>query len=213
VRFRRYVLRRLVESGAQSVTVSHAICTLVLAVTLAGGQAAAAERASTLTPAAAEIASSNEAAIRRQIDMLNHGDWRGALQIYSDDTKNFGRPLGRAIMARLFEDIYTTFPDFHMAILDIIAQGDWVVVRGRSSGTHKGMGKIPLNGGLLVGVAPTNRHFEVDVIHWYKMIDGKIIDHYDTRDDLSMMQQLGLSPQPKPFDWDKLAAEANGRNP
>jgi hypothetical protein len=34
----------------------------------------------------------------------------------------------------------------------------------------------------------------VQHIHWYKLLDGKIVDHYATRDDIGMMQQLGLLP-------------------
>jgi predicted ester cyclase len=160
--------------------------------------------------AATNSPAANEASVRFQVDMMNRGDWTGALDFYTADSKNFGRPTSRAVMAKLFEDISTTFPDFNMVIQDLVAKDDWVIVRGRATGTHKGMGKIPLNGGLLVGVPPTHKHFEVDVMHWYKMRDGKIVDHYDTRDDLSMMQQLGLSPKPKPFDWARLAAEVNG---
>ena len=64
---------------------------------------------------------------------------------------------------------------------------------------------------LLVGVPPTHRHFKADAIHWFKLKDGKIADHYATRDDLSMMQQLGLLPPPIAFDWRKFAMETNTR--
>jgi predicted ester cyclase len=177
------------------------ICVVVLNAFFAGISAASA--------AEADAAMSNAATIRSQIEMMNRGDWKGALDYYTSDSRNFGRPVGRAVMSRIFEDIYGTFPDFRAEILDMAAVGDSVIVRTRTSGTHKGVGKIPVNGGMLVGVAPTDKHFEVSAIHWYKLKDGKIVDHYATRDDLAMMQQLGLSPEPKPFDWGKFAADAN----
>jgi hypothetical protein len=31
-------------------------------------------------------------------------------------------------------------------------------------------------------------------MHWYKLRDGKIVDHFASRDDLGMTQQLGLLP-------------------
>jgi predicted ester cyclase len=151
----------------------------------------------------------NIALVTTQIDIMNRGDWKGALEYYSDSSRNFGRPVGRAVMARIFEDIYTTFPDWHVDIKDIAASGDYVIVREVTSGTHKGVGKIPVNGGMLVGVAPTQKHFAIDAIHWFTVKQGKIVDHYATRDDLAMMEQLGLSPQPAPFDWGKFAADAN----
>jgi predicted ester cyclase len=68
-------------------------------------------------------------------------------------------------------------------------------VRGIFSGTHRGIGRLPMNGGMLVGVPPTGRHFEVQHIHMLQVRDGKIVEHFASRDDLGMMQQLGLIAQ------------------
>ena len=97
-------------------------------------------------------------------------------------------------MRATFEDIYTTFPDWKMGIVDLVAEGDSVVVRCTVSGTHKGVGKRPINGGMLVGVAPTGKRFEVQHIHWNTVRGGKIVDHRATRDDIGMNRQLGLLP-------------------
>lgn len=96
------------------------------------------------------------------------------------------------MILRIFEDIYTTFPDWRMDVADVLADREVVVVRATASATHLGVGKLPVNGGLLVGVPPTAKSFTVAHIHWYVMRDGQIIDHYATRDDLGMMKQLGL---------------------
>ena len=160
---------------------------------------------------AAGTASTNTAIVEKQLAEMNHGDWRTALDVYTPDTRNFGRKVGRAVMARIFQDIYATFPDFRQDVVDIVAVGDSVIVRETMSGTHRGVGRIPVNGGMLVGVAPTGRHYEIDAIHWYKLKDGKIVDHYAVRDDLKMMQDLGLSPRGARFDWAAFAAEANAR--
>jgi predicted ester cyclase len=153
--------------------------------------------------------STNIKIIESQLAEMNRGDWKTALGVYTPDTRNFGRKVGRAVMARIFQDIYTTFPDFKQEIVEIVAVGDSVIVREKMKGTHDGVGRIPVNGGMLVGVAPTGRHYEADAIHWYKLKDGKITDHYAVRDDLKMMQDLRLSPEPAPFDWAAFAAEAN----
>lgn len=91
----------------------------------------------------------------------------------------------------MFDDIYTTFPDWKMQVEDMAVEGENVVVRCRTSGTHRGIGRLKLNGGELIGVEPSGNHFEVWHIHWYKVRDGAIIDHYAVRDDLGMMSQLG----------------------
>jgi predicted ester cyclase len=185
------------------------LCIMALIGILAGGVTTlAAETAGT---AVAETPESNMALIRAQHELLNSGHWQATLDYYTPASRNFGRPVGRTVMSRIFEDIYGTFPDYREEIVEITAVADSVILRIKSSGTHEGVGKLPVNGGLLVGVPPTHKHFEVSAIHWYKLKDGKIVDHYAVRDDAAMMQQLGLSPPPKPFDWAKFAAEANGR--
>jgi predicted ester cyclase len=73
-----------------------------------------------------------------------------------------------------------------------VVEGEWVVVRCTFSGTHRGVGRIAVNGGMLVGVPPTGRHFEVQHIHMYKVPNGEIVEHFANRDDFGMMQQLGL---------------------
>jgi predicted ester cyclase len=76
----------------------------------------------------------------------------------------------------------------------LLAEGDTVVVRSRVSGTHLGVGQRPINGGMLVGVKPTGKRFEVSHIHWYRVRNGKIAEHHANRDDIGMMRQLGLLP-------------------
>jgi len=146
-----------------------------------------------------DLVAQNTAVIRAEHAKLSRGDWQAAAEEYAEDTRNFGRPVGRAGVRRVLEDIHRTFPDMRLEIVDLVAVDDAVIVRCTFSGTHEGVGQLPVNGGLLVGVAPTHKHFEVQHIHWYKLRAGKIVDHYATRDDMGMMQQLGLLPAPPPF--------------
>lgn len=136
----------------------------------------------------------NLEAVRRMTEKMNRGEWRLAADDFAEDTQNHGEKVGREGVRAVLEDIFTTFPDFRMETLESFAAGDWVSVRYQVTGTHRGVGKIPVNGGMLVGVAPTGKRFSVEHIHMFKFRDGKVIDHYATRDDLGMMQQLGLVP-------------------
>jgi predicted ester cyclase len=141
----------------------------------------------------------NLAVIQRQYDLLNAGDIDGALALYDENTRNHGRPVGRAGVAMVLRDIFATFPDARTEPENVVAAGDDVIVRGISSGTHKGVGRLPVNGGLLVGVQPTGKYFAVQHIHWYTLANGLIVDHRANRDDIGMMVQLGLLPAPPPF--------------
>jgi predicted ester cyclase len=82
------------------------------------------------------------------------------------------------------------FPDIHFEIEDMIAEGDLVACRIRSEGT---------NSGALNGVIPaTGRSFSAAQTHWFRIGEGKLREQWATRDDLSVMVQLGVIPRPGP---------------
>jgi steroid delta-isomerase-like uncharacterized protein len=148
----------------------------------------------------------NRAVVRAHLDLISRGELKQAVELYSPDIRhNLGTSpagtagpaaVGLANRLAVMEDILTTFPDWKMEIVDMVAEGDSVVVRCRISGTHRGVGKRNVNGGYLVGVPPTGKHFEVQAMHWFKLRDGKITEHFPSRDDLGMTRQLGLLPPP-----------------
>jgi len=49
---------------------------------------------------------------------------------------------------------------------------------------------------MLIGVQPTGRTFEVQHIHMYWVLDGKIAEQFANRYNVGMMRQLGLLPTP-----------------
>ncbi len=81
----------------------------------------------------------------------------------------------------------SAFPDLHMTIEDLIAERDKVVAFTTLSGTHQG---------AFMGIPPTGKHFTQRQIHILRFTDGKLAEHWAVRDDLGMMQQLGVIPAP-----------------
>jgi steroid delta-isomerase-like uncharacterized protein len=81
----------------------------------------------------------------------------------------------------------TAFPDLQITVEDWIAEGDKVVTRFRAQGTHQGP---------LMGMPPTQRRVTVTGIDILGFENGKITEHWGNRDDLGMMQQLGVIPSP-----------------
>lgn len=82
----------------------------------------------------------------------------------------------------------SAFPDFHLDVEDMIAEGDRVAARVTLSGTHQGE---------FVGMPPTGKHFSVNTIDIVRFADGKIAEHWGVTDNLGMMQQLGIIPTPE----------------
>lgn len=100
-----------------------------------------------------------------------------------------GRVHGPSHARQVVEWLTAQFPDLEMTIESLVAEGDMVAVRVRSAGT---------NHGRLGGFAPpTNKRFVADQSHWYRVADGRLCEHWATRDDLSTMLQLGLIEPPK----------------
>jgi predicted ester cyclase len=137
--------------------------------------------------------SPNVAVVKRYYAAINRGDAKAAAAEFADDGKNFGRAVGRQGLEARIVDILKTFPDWHMEILEIADAGDVVVVRCKVSGTHRGVGTMSMNN-MPVGAQPTGKRFEVTHMHWHKLRDGAIVEHYANRDDLGMLRQLGLVP-------------------
>jgi steroid delta-isomerase-like uncharacterized protein len=79
------------------------------------------------------------------------------------------------------------FPDLEITIEDQIAEGDKVVTRFRTRGTHQGE---------LWGMPPTGKEVEVTSVSTNRIEGGKIAEHWTSADRLGMMQQLGVIEQP-----------------
>ncbi len=82
----------------------------------------------------------------------------------------------------------TAFPDLHDEVLDQIADGDKVVTRTVSTGTHTGE---------FQGIPATGRPVRVEGITIERFANGRIIERWDQFDQLGMMQQLGVIPMPQ----------------
>jgi predicted ester cyclase len=116
------------------------------------------------------------------------------LEYFAEEVNNHGFQVTKAQVREVLTDIVNTFPDIKLEPLEVCAQGDWVVARYWFTGTHKGMAIHPyVHYGLLVGVPATNKTMRVQHIHMFRFSNGKIVEHQATRDDVAMVQQLGLS--------------------
>jgi predicted ester cyclase len=125
---------------------------------------------------------------------INRQNAVAAAAFYSSDAKNHGRKVGREGMQKVFEALFSTFPDFHYRIDEATCQGDRVVCKVTMTGTHLGQ---PLAlpeafGGMLTRVAPTGKKVEVLQFHSFRVRAGAITEHSAVRDDLGMCKQLGL---------------------
>jgi predicted ester cyclase len=81
-----------------------------------------------------------------------------------------GRVNGPAAMRETAQWLLAQFPDLHMTVEAIVAEGDTVAVRILSEGTNLG----PLNGVM----PPTGKQFSARQSHWFRVEDGKLAEHW-----------------------------------
>jgi predicted ester cyclase len=96
-------------------------------------------------------------------------------------------PPGREGIKQFFRMIYGSFPDAHLSVEDIVADGDKVAWRFTVRATHTG----PFR-----GIPPTGRPVTLTGIAITRMREGQMAENWNETDDLGMVQQLGVIPTP-----------------
>lgn len=141
----------------------------------------------------------NKALVRRHFEeIFNRQNFAECAEMVADDfiehaiapfgTSEPGRVHGPEHVRNASEWLRAQFPDLHMSVETVIAEGDLVSCRVYSEGTNLGK----LNG----VVPPTGKRFGAWQNHWFRVVDNKLAEHWAIRDDLPAMLQLGVVQAP-----------------
>ena len=140
------------------------------------------------------------AAARRTLEeIFPAGDAAGLAEVVHPNVVNHeappGAPQGLEGMTSSMRMLEAAFSDRRWEIHQAIAEGDTVVLHATFSGRHTGP---------FMGLAPTNRPFAYRQVHIIRFQDGKGVEHWAVRDDLSFLRQVGALPsqpgRPVPAD-------------
>ena len=132
----------------------------------------------------------NKAMIRREIEEIwDKGDMSIVSEIIASNYY-YHSPLGIDIKGldgykQMFLDVRSTFPDFHMSIDSMIAEGDKIAAVFTMSGTFKG--KFGM-------FEPTGNRFLIKSVYLYGFENGKVVGMEAFYDTLTYFQQLGIKP-------------------
>lgn len=138
-------------------------------------------------------ATTNTAAFSRLHEATNSGD----LELISrtidevvDPNLVFHAPVpngatGAQAIKQVWAMLLRAFPDIHVAVEDVIADGDKVVFRQTVTGTHQGE---------YMGLAPTGKSVSYNEIFIARLSNGRIAEVWGVVDVFSQMQQLGMIP-------------------
>jgi steroid delta-isomerase-like uncharacterized protein len=138
------------------------------------------------------MSEANKAMTRRFAnEVMNRGNLRVVDELCApnvvDHSMPPGFPAGTAGVKQMVTMYRSAFPDMRATIEDLIAEGDKVVARWSATGTHRGE---------LMGIPATGKRVTVTGIGIDRFASGKMVEHWEIFDQLSMMQQLGVVPAP-----------------
>lgn len=129
----------------------------------------------------------NKELIRRLFDeVLNAGNFGLLDQLigasYMEHNPVTNQASGAAGVRDKVRGMRAAFPDLRFLLEELIGEDEIVAARYRWQGTHKG---------VFLGIAPTGRRVSVRGMDFYRLEDGRVIEHWDTVDEFGMLSQLG----------------------
>jgi steroid delta-isomerase-like uncharacterized protein len=95
--------------------------------------------------------------------------------------------VGVEDVKRHLKELIDAFPDVQFLVDDTVAQGDDVVARWTATLTHTGD---------YFGIPPTNKKATITGMNSWRIVDGMAVEGWVNRDDLQLLQQLGVIPTP-----------------
>jgi predicted ester cyclase len=133
----------------------------------------------------------NKAAARRTWEeIFPTCDVEALHEVTADDAVARGarpdEPPGFEGVKRTMLWLSTVFADQRWEIHHVIGEGDMVVVYATHHGRHVGD---------LMGLPPTGRQVAYQYVHFLRFRDGKAVEHWSVRDDMTLMRQLGVVPE------------------
>jgi len=133
----------------------------------------------------------NKALVLRLTEAQNNLDYAALEEILASDLRRHCQATpdvdvrSRDDFIALMKSFEGSVPDAHIAINQILAEGDRVAVHATYSGTQTGpMGDLP----------PTGRSFASDYLAILRVADGRIAEIWVEWDNLAILSQLGVFP-------------------
>ena len=132
----------------------------------------------------------NKALVQRLFEAYNKHNLAGVEELCAPDYVFHGPAafgdMDLAGLKQLYTAPLTAFPDAHLLVEDLIAEGDKVVHRATLRGTHQGE---------LMGIPATGKVVTYTAILISRFAGGKFVEDWEQADMLGLFQQLGVIPQ------------------
>ena len=131
----------------------------------------------------------NKAIVQHYVDEIQNGHSLDTLDsIFAEDFVDHMASSGGLFVGgmdglkRGYATFLNAFPDLHVTVEDLIAEGDKVVAYKTLTGTHRG---------THLGIPATGKRVQYQIISIYRIKNGKIAEYWGLQDE-SLKRQLGV---------------------
>ena len=132
----------------------------------------------------------NKAVVQRYVDEIQNAHSLDAIDsIFAEDFVDHMASSGGLYLGgmeglkRGYATFLNAFPDLHVTVEDMIAEGDKVVAYKTLSGTHRG---------THLEIPPTGKRVQYQIISIYRIKNGKIAEYWGLQDEISLKRQLDV---------------------
>jgi steroid delta-isomerase-like uncharacterized protein len=133
----------------------------------------------------------NKVVARRLVDeVFSAGNMRTLDEIFAANYANHNMPVPgipgtKDGFKRIVAATRQAFPDVHVNIQDMVAEGEFVVFRDTVQATSRGD---------FFGVPGNGKRLKWTEIHFLRIANGQIVEHWTNFDQLGILRQLGAIP-------------------
>jgi predicted ester cyclase len=130
--------------------------------------------------------------MRRDIAAFNDRDVREIMAVHSSDCEKAvpgARLLGSDQVVAWRSALWEAFPDIQLEVTRAVEEGSAVAIQGLARATHRGTLRSPSG-----DIPPTGRSVEITWSDDYEVRGGRIVSTRLHFDQLSILEQLGVTP-------------------
>ena len=126
-----------------------------------------------------------KAQFQRFVDeVLNEGHYERIEEFVAPEETYNGIEIGPEGYRANHESIRKGFPDFHITIDRMVAEGEMLAVEMTWSGTHLGRFR---------GIEATGKHVSYSAMQFRRSENGKTVEGWGINDNLKLLMQLGAT--------------------
>ena len=131
----------------------------------------------------------NKALVVRLLEVHNQGNLAVADEVFATDFVNHDPSRPNVNDLESYKgwvvENRTVFPDFHVEIHYMVAEGDKVAACWTVTGTHQGE---------FMGIPPTGNQMTLTGMNIHRLAGDKIVEAWWIHDTLALLEQLGMMP-------------------